>query len=50
MVRVGIQATRVPVAALFEYLEAGARVDQFLDWIPRVTREHVEGVLKHAEA
>jgi uncharacterized protein (DUF433 family) len=41
--------TRVPVRALFENLEAGARVDEFLEWFPGVTREQVELVLRHAE-
>jgi uncharacterized protein (DUF433 family) len=41
--------TRVPVKALFENLEAGARVDDFLAWFPGVTREQVEAVLQHAE-
>jgi uncharacterized protein (DUF433 family) len=41
--------TRVPVRALFENLEGGARVDDFLEWFPGVTREHVELVLRHAE-
>jgi len=39
----------VPVRALFENLEDGARVDDFLDWFPGVTREQVEAVLHHAE-
>jgi uncharacterized protein (DUF433 family) len=39
--------TRVPVAALFENLEDGATVDNFLDWFPGVTREQVEAVLEH---
>jgi uncharacterized protein (DUF433 family) len=43
------RGTRVPVKALFENLEDGARVDDFLDWFPGVTREMVEGVLEHAE-
>jgi len=43
------QGTRVPVKALFENLEAGARVDEFLEWFPGVTREQVEAVLGHAE-
>ena len=43
------QGTRVPVRALFENLEAGARVDEFLEWFPGVTREQVEAVLEHAE-
>jgi len=43
------KGTRVPVKALFENLESGARVDDFLEWFPGVTREQVEGVLEHAE-
>ena len=43
------KGTRVPVRALFENLEGGARVDDFLDWFPGVTREHIETVLRHAE-
>ncbi len=43
------EGTRVPVRALFENLEAGARVDDFLEWFPGVTREQVELVLRHAE-
>ncbi len=43
------KGTRVPVRALFENLEAGARVDDFLEWFPGVTREQVELVLRHAE-
>ena len=43
------KGTRVPVAALFENFEAGARVDDFLEWFPGVTREQVELVLRHAE-
>ena len=43
------KGTRVPVKALFENLEDGARVDEFLEWFPGVTREQVEAVLRHAE-
>mgnify|MGYP002630430038 CR=1 FL=1 len=41
--------TRVPVRALFENLEDGARVDDFLEWFPGVMRDQVEAVLHHAE-
>jgi uncharacterized protein (DUF433 family) len=41
--------TRVPVKALFENLEDGARVDDFLLWFPGVTRQQIESVLMHAE-
>jgi uncharacterized protein (DUF433 family) len=43
------KGTRVPVAALFENLEGGATVDDFLEWFQGVAREQVESVLKHAE-
>jgi uncharacterized protein (DUF433 family) len=43
------KGTRVPVAALFENLEGGATVDDFLQWFQGVRREQVESVLKHAE-
>lgn len=43
------KSTRVPVRALFENLEDGARIDDFLEWFPGVTREQVELVLQHAE-
>jgi uncharacterized protein (DUF433 family) len=43
------KGTRVPVKALFENLEDGARVDDFLQWFPGVTRDQIEAVLQHAE-
>ena len=39
--------TRVPVCALFENLESGATVDQFLVWFPEVKAWQVAVVLKH---
>ena len=42
------RGTRVPVSALFENLEGGATVDQFLQWFPGVSRAHAEAVLEHA--
>jgi uncharacterized protein (DUF433 family) len=42
------RGTRVPVRALFENLEGGATVTEFLEWFPGVTREQVETVLEHA--
>ncbi len=42
--------TRVPVLALFENLEDGASVDDFLEWFPGVSRHQVEAVLAHAAA
>ena len=43
------KTTRVPVRALFENLEDGATLNEFLTWFPGVTREQVEAVLEHAE-
>ncbi len=39
------KGTRIPVKALFENLEDGARVDDFIAWFPGVTRRQVEAVL-----
>ena len=44
------RGTRVPVRALFENLEDGASVDEFLEWFPSVGRGQVEAVLEHASA
>ena len=41
--------TRVPVRALFENLESGASLDEFLEWFPGVSREQAVDVLIHAE-
>ena len=43
------RGTRVPVKALFENLESGARVDDFLSWFPGVSREQTDAVLEHAQ-
>ena len=37
--------TRVPVRALFDYLEAGDRLDDFLDDFPTVGREQAREVI-----
>lgn len=42
--------TRVPVRALFENLEGGASVKDFLEWFPGVAREQVESVLEFTKA
>ena len=44
------KGTRVPVRALFENLEGGATVEQFLEWFPGVSREQALAVLKCAES
>ena len=39
------RGTRAPVSALFENLEGGATVEQFLGWFPGVARAQVDAVL-----
>lgn len=43
------KGTRVPVKALFENIEGGATVDEFLEWFPGVERAQVDAVLEHAQ-
>ena len=43
-----LKNTRVPVKALFENLESGATVDQFLEWFPGVTKQQAVVVLETA--
>ncbi len=38
--------TRVPVQTLFDYLEEGDNLDEFLDDFPAVSREHAIKVLE----
>jgi uncharacterized protein (DUF433 family) len=38
--------TRVPISHLFEYLETGETVDEFLRQFPSVTRDHALAVLE----
>jgi uncharacterized protein (DUF433 family) len=42
------RGTRVPVTALFENLEGGAQVGEFVEWFPDVTLEQARAVLEHA--
>jgi uncharacterized protein (DUF433 family) len=42
------RGTRVPVAALFENLEDGALIGQFVEWFPGVTLEQARTALEHA--
>ena len=38
----------MPVESLFQDLECGASVSEYLEWFPGVMREQVEAVLAHA--
>lgn len=42
------RGTRIPVTTLFENLEDGATVADFLNWFPGVTREQVVSVSEFA--
>lgn len=41
--------TRVPLHTLFDFLEVGYPIDQFLEEFPGVTRAHVIAVLEQAK-
>jgi uncharacterized protein (DUF433 family) len=41
--------SRVPVKSLFENLEGGATVQEFLDWFPGISKDQVEAVLEHTQ-
>ena len=40
--------TRVPVKSLYDYLEAGDSLDEFLESFPSVSREHAVAALELA--
>lgn len=40
--------TRVPVKAIFDYLEGGEPLEEFLEDFPTVSREHAISVLEAA--
>jgi uncharacterized protein (DUF433 family) len=42
------EGTRVPVSALFENLEAGVSLDEFIENFPTVSREQAIAVLEHS--
>jgi uncharacterized protein (DUF433 family) len=42
------RGTRIPVAALFENLEDGAQVSDFVAWFPGVGLDQARAVLEHA--
>ncbi len=41
--------TRVPVQSLFDHLEAGDSIDEFLDGFPSVKREQVIAILEESK-
>ena len=43
------KGTRVPIQTLFDYIEGGDPLEEFLDDFPTVTREHAIQVLEMAK-
>src|SRR5215217_8103482 len=43
-----LRGTRMPVATIFENLEAGANLDNILEWYDGLEREHVKAVIDFA--
>ena len=43
-----LRGTRMPVAAIFENLEAGANIDDILQWFDGLDREQVKAVIEFA--
>ena len=44
------RGTRVPIQALFDYLEGGDTLDEFLEQYPGVSREQAIAALEEAKA
>ncbi len=40
--------TRMPVAIVFQNLEAGANIDEIMEWFEGLDREQVEAVIEFA--
>lgn len=43
-----LKGTRMPVAAIFENLEAGASLDDLMEWFDGLDREQVKAVIAFA--
>jgi len=43
-----LKGTRMPVAAIFENIEAGASIDDILKWFDGLDREQVKAVIEFA--
>jgi uncharacterized protein (DUF433 family) len=43
------RGTRLAVASLFEHLDQGSTIDEFLEWFPSVSRAQVHEVLAFAK-
>jgi uncharacterized protein (DUF433 family) len=43
-----LKGTRMPVSAIFENLEAGANIDDSVEWFDGLKREQVQAVIEFA--
>ncbi len=43
------KGTRLPVASLFDHLDKGSTVEEFLEWFPSASRDQVHAVLAFAK-
>jgi uncharacterized protein (DUF433 family) len=43
-----LKGTRMPVSAIFENLEAGANIDDIMQWFDGLDREQVKAVIEFA--
>ena len=43
-----LKGTRMPVSAIFENLEAGANIDDIMEWFEGLDREQVRAVIEFA--
>ncbi len=43
-----LRGTRMPVSAIFENIEAGASIDEIMEWFDGLDREQVKAVIEFA--
>jgi uncharacterized protein (DUF433 family) len=43
-----VRGTRMPVSAIFENLEAGANIDDIMQWFDGLTREQIKAIIDFA--
>jgi uncharacterized protein (DUF433 family) len=43
-----LRGTRMPVSAIFENLEAGANIDNIMEWFEGLDREQIKAVIEFA--
>lgn len=43
-----MRGTRMPVSAIFENLEAGANIDDILQWFDGLNREQIKAIIDFA--